>query len=169
MDNGNNEFDFNEEKARELVYYLLTNETNIFKKLIPEIKSMDSKSFKNLFNGTPFKSENNKDGYDYQVQNKKSFERLLDKFDNFSVILEEWYLDQKYYEYLKELWSNYISIESLQKKNDNEIEKFLKIMILIIKNGTNIKNDFKMQINNTKKTEIWEDKKKMNIKMKVLN
>ena len=161
MDNGNNEFDFNEAKARELVYYLLSNDTNIFKKLIPEIKAMDSKSFKNLFNATPFKSENNKDGYDYQVQNKKSFERLLDKFDNFNVILDEWYLDQKYHEYLKELWSNYISIESLQNKNDNEIENFLKNYNIDYKNWSqNIKNDFKKQINNTKKTEIWEDKKK---------
>ena len=67
MDNGNNEYDFKEAKARELVYYLLSNDTNIFKKLIPEINAMDSNSFKNLFNGIPFKSENNKDGYDYQV------------------------------------------------------------------------------------------------------
>lgn len=163
MDNGNNEIKFVEEKARELVYYLLTNDTNIFKKLIPEIKAMDSNSFKNLFNGTPFKSENNKDGYDYQVQNKKSFERLLDKFDNFNVILEAWYLDQKYYEYLKKLWRNYISIESLRNKSDNEFEfeKFLENYDIDYKKWPqNIKNDFKIQINNTKKTEIWEDKKK---------
>ena len=170
MDNGNNEIKFVEEKARELVYYLLANDTPFFKKLIPEIKAMDSNSFENLFKATPFKSENNKDGYDYQVQNKKSFERLLDKFDNFNVILWAWYLDQKYYEYLKKLWRNYISIESLQKRSDNEFEfeKFLENYDIDYKKWPqNIKNDFKIQINNTKKTEIWEDKKKNEYKIEV--
>ena len=59
MDKKEDEFNLNETKARELVYYLLTNDTHIFKKLIPEIKAMNSNSFKNLFNATPFKSENN--------------------------------------------------------------------------------------------------------------
>ena len=110
------ENEFNELKARNLVYYLLENDINTFKKLIPEIRNMDSKSFQNLFMGNPFKSTENGNGYNYIVNNKKLFEKLIDKFDNFFIILDSWYLDNKYYSYIKELWINYISIENLIKK-----------------------------------------------------
>ncbi len=36
---------FNETKARELIYLLLKNNIIIYKKLIPEIKKLDSESF----------------------------------------------------------------------------------------------------------------------------
>ena len=94
MNNGKNIFDFNEVKARELVYYLLENDTSIFRKLIPEIRAMDSESFENLFNGVPFKGKDHEHGYDYNVHNKNRFINLLDKFNNFEVILDEWYLDK---------------------------------------------------------------------------
>lgn len=100
---------FNESKARNLVYYLLENDINTFKKLIPEIKNMDSKSFHQLFMG----NFNNTENVNY---NKKIFEKLSDKFDNFCIILDSWYLDNKYRSYIKELWINYISIENLIKK-----------------------------------------------------
>ena len=96
MDNGGNP-GFDEVKDRNLIYDLLKNDTSIFKKLIPEIGDMDSDSFKNLFMRTPFKSPENPRGYDYKVKNEKPFEGLIDKFDNFWVILDEWYLDTKYH------------------------------------------------------------------------
>ena len=58
MNGVEDENDFNELKARNLVYYLLENDINTFKKLIPEIRNMDSKSFQNLFMGIPFNTEN---------------------------------------------------------------------------------------------------------------
>lgn len=108
--------DFNEAKARELVYYLLENDVSLFKKLIRKIKSMDSESFENLFKGVPFKGPKYPDGYDYKFKKTDLFERLIDKFNNFNTILEEWYLDEKYQEYIKELWVNYISIENLKSE-----------------------------------------------------
>ena len=122
MDNNEQEDNFNEEKARELVYYLLENDTSIFKRLIPEIRAMDSNSFYNLFQGTPFQNGDN--GYDYKVKNKKNFERLLDKIDNFWVIMDAWYQDKKYYKYLNYLWINYISIENL--KNEKKLKPILE-------------------------------------------
>ena len=159
MNPGIEEIDFNEEKARELVYYLLENDTSVFKKLIPEIRAMDSESFENLFKGTPFKGENNRNGYDYNIHNKKQFEHLLDKFDNFWIILDGWYLDKNFYKYLKDLWINYISIEKLPK-NDHGIESFLKSYDIDYKNWPdNIKEDFKMKIRATKKTRILDPQK----------
>ena len=55
MENGEDEDGFNEGKARDLVYYLLENDTSVFKKLIPQIRAMDSNSFENLFMGTLLK------------------------------------------------------------------------------------------------------------------
>lgn len=80
--------DFNEAKARELVYYLLENDVSIFKKLIPKIKSMDSKSFEKLFQGEPFKGPKYPNGYDYKVRKTDRFERLIDKFNNFILYLK---------------------------------------------------------------------------------
>ena len=159
MDNEDDEYCFNEEKARKCVYYLLKNDSPSFKKFIPEIKVMDSDSFENLFQGTPFKNKNEKEdedeGYDYKVKNKKQFEKLLDKFDNFSLILEDWYRDEKYYEYLKELWVKYISIENLKERDDKKLEELLKANnIDYINWPEDIKDDFKTKINNTSKTRI---------------
>ena len=161
MENGEDEDDINETKARDLVYYLLENDTSVFKKLIPQIRAMDSNSFKNLFKGNPFKRDNNEEGYDYHVHNRKQFERLLDKFDNFWIILDEWYLDEKYYKYLKDLWTNYISIENLQKKDEKGRELLLKSYDIDYSNWPKyIKDDFRKKINNTKKTRILDQNKK---------
>lgn len=74
---------FNETKARELMYLLLKNDIIIYKKLIPEIKKLDSESFENMFKGVPFKKKDaNEEGYYYAVKNKKEFEKLLNKIDN---------------------------------------------------------------------------------------
>ena len=108
---------FNESKARELIYILLKNDIIIYKKLIPEIKKLNSEAFENMFKGVPFKKNDaNDEGYYYPVKNKKEFEKLLNKIDNFAIIMEQWYQDENYYEYLKELWIKYISIEELRIK-----------------------------------------------------
>lgn len=120
---------------------------------------MDSQSFENLFQGIPFKNKNlneyDEEGYDYKVKNKKNFEKLLDKFDNFSIILEDWYLDEKYYKYLKELWIKYISIENLKERDEKKLEEILKSnQIDYINWPDGIKDDFKTKINNTSNTRI---------------
>ena len=49
------EYIFIETKARELTYFLLKNDIIIYRKLIPEIKRLDSEAFENLFKGTHLK------------------------------------------------------------------------------------------------------------------
>lgn len=159
MEKGEDEYYFNEEKARKCVYYLLQDDIQCFKKFLPEIKAMDSLSFENLFQGTPLKKKNEKEddeeGYDYKVKNKNKFEKLLDKFDNFSIILEDWYLDEKYYKYLKQLWIQYISIENLKQSDEKKLEELLKSNnVDYINWPQDIKDDFKTKINNTSNTRI---------------
>jgi len=156
MANNNENLSFDEGKARELVYFLLESDTNIFKKLIPDVKSLNSEAFEKLFQGIPYKKNNDeKDGYDYNVRNKKMFERLLDKFDNFYVILDSWYKDEKYHQYLKEIWKKYISIENLRGKDDRELEKIFKLNHIDDSNWPeDIKEEFKILIRSTKDTRV---------------
>lgn len=87
MNEGKDENDYNEAQARDLADYLLENDIPIFKKFRKEIKAMDSHSFISLFQGIPFKSPEKPDGFEYKVKNKKSFEELIKKFDNFYDII----------------------------------------------------------------------------------
>jgi len=162
MSYNNDEISFDEAKARELVYFLLNNDIITYKKLISEIKSLNSEAFQNLFQGIPFKKDaNDEDGYDYNVKNKKTFKTLLNKFDNFKIILEAWYNDKKYYQYLKELWSKYICIENLvcndDKETEEKIEKILKQNKIDYATWPeDIKDDFKILVKNTEDTRIME-------------
>ena len=75
---------------------LLENDIRIYKNLIPEINSLNSEEFNQLFEGN----------YDYQYTSSscRQIKRLSFKFDNFQTILHEWWNDNKYHKYLKELW-----------------------------------------------------------------
>ena len=143
MNGGHEEIYFNEPQARNLVDYLLEEDIPVFKKLRPEIRDMDSHSFINLFRGIRFKSPKNADGFEYKVKNKKSFQELLEKFDNFYNIIDSWYTDKKYYTYIKDLWLNYISIKDLIEKNENDREELLKSYDIDYKNWPeNVKKEF---------------------------
>ena len=85
------------------------------------------------------------------------FGKLLDKFDNFYVILDAWYKDKKYYPYLKEIWSRYISIQNLKGKDDKDLENLLKSNKIDYVNWPeDIKDDFKVLISCTEDTRIME-------------
>ena len=175
MSDNNDEILYNESKARELVYFLLRNDINTYKKLIPEIKSLNSEAFEKLFQGIPFKKDANDEyGYDYNVKNKKEFKKLLNKFDNFSVILDAWYNDQKYYEYIKDLWSKYISIENLVCNDDIKTEK--KIKEILKQNKIDyenwpekIKDEFLILVKSTEDTRIMELKNEIDNKFSEFN
>lgn len=144
--------DFEEPTARNLVDFVLESDAKIFKKFLPEIRKLDTDSFKNMFYGNK--------SYDYNIKNKLNFNLLLDKFENFKCLLEEWYEDEEKYDYLKELWEKYISIESLRDKTEKEIEDFLiGKKIQYTSWPQKIKDQFLIIIQNTKKTLIFACKK----------
>ena len=102
----NEDYSFDEIRARKVVISLLKKDAIIYRKLIPEIEKLDSESFENLFSG---ESE-----YHYNIKNQNFLKKLLIKIDNFLYILSSWYKDDKYYKYLEELWLKYPSIEDLK-------------------------------------------------------
>lgn len=153
---------FDEQKARDLVDILLKNDISIYRKLLPEVQNLDSESFKNLFEGA--------DDYDFQVKNKKLFTKLSIKFNNFQVLLEEWYHDSKYYEYLKELWTRYPCIENLRDKDDKSFEDMLKSYKINYSNWPEeIKYEFKTLVSNTQDTRAYELKNLIEDKFSQLN
>ena len=140
--------DFEEQSARELADFILENDVKFYRKFRPEVKKLDSKSFKNMFSGNK--------NYNYNIRNKIHFNQLVTKFENFKFLLEEWYEDKDTYIYIKQLWEKYISIESLKDKKEEEIENFLtEKKIDYASWPQRIKDQFLNIIQNTKNTIIF--------------
>ena len=153
---------FNEQKAREIVNILLKNDISIYRKLLPEVQNLNSQDFQNLFEGVY--------DYDFNVKNKKNFQKLSIKFNNFQIILDEWYKNPKYLEYLKELWIRYPCIENLRDKNENEFEEALKsYSINYINWPSDIKSEFKTLVSNTQDTKAYELKQIIEDKFSEIN
>ena len=88
-------------------------------------------------------------------------QKLVWKFNNFNLILESWYDDEKYYPYLIELWLNYPSIENLNKFISQEKlleEKMDSFRINYKLWPSDIKSSFKSIIQQTKNTTVFEEK-----------
>jgi len=151
MDISDAETDFDEMSAREATQLLLEEDIKLYRKFIPEINNLDSKSFKNMFYGNK--------NYIYKVKNGLQFNLLLDKFDNFRALLEEWYEDRDSYCYMKEIWLKYISLESLKDKTELEIKNFLLSKNINYPSWPQkIKNKFIQICNNTTNTIIMKFK-----------
>lgn len=144
--------DFDETSARRIIKFLLKEDFNIYKKFLPDIIKFDSDSLYNMFKGNK--------NYKYKIKDiRYHFDFLLDKFDNFRYLLEEWYDDEDKYKYIQELWLNYVSLESLRERNKYEIESFLTKKKINYKNWPKeIKDIFLRIIDNTRNTVIYNFK-----------
>lgn len=137
---------FDELKAREFVKYLLSSDMKIYKNQLYDVLTLNSEEFKKLFNG--------ESDYIYTVKYPEHFKKLALKFENFSLLLNEWYQkDKRYLECLKYLWYNFVQIHTLKDLEDDELEKRLSFQCSVGKKYKNwdedIKNEFKIAINNS--------------------
>jgi len=138
--------DFNEESARQLVEFLLSNDIKIFKKFLSYIKKMDYTPFRELFRG-------NKQ-YKYSIGDNSQFEQLIIKFYNYNSIIEELYEEPENYKYLLELWTHYIWMEDLKGKSEDQIKEILmKTKINYSNWPENIKQRFNKCLDSTSKNE----------------
>ena len=135
---------FEEKYARKIINLLLENDIASYKNWLNEIKSFNSEQIDNLLNGNE---------YSYPVSNQKSFQKVIDKFNNFQFFLQEWYKDEKYYSYLIQIWKSNLCIESLDNEllqNEKSLTKFLESNSIHYSQWPNdVKNDFKTIVKNT--------------------
>lgn len=151
----NEDYSFDEIRARKFVISLLKKDAIIYRKLIPEIEKLDSESFENLFSGEA--------EHHYNIKNQNFLKKLLIKFDNFLYVLYSWYKDDKYYKYLEELWLKYPSIEDLRVlETEKELEDRLQsYSINYAYWPADIKESFKKCINQTEGTKVMELKRQL--------
>lgn len=112
--------EFDEEKAKELVKYLLSSDLKFYQSQLYDVINLNSKEFRKLFEG--------ESDYIYNVKNQENFKKLAVKFENFALLLKEWYKnDKKYHVCLKQLWKhNFVNFYDLKDLDDEEIEKKLE-------------------------------------------
>lgn len=151
---------FNEQSARKIIEFLLKDDCYEFKRWLKQIKKFNVEQIKNLLEG-------NRENLDiYKIKNKEIFDKLVQKFDNFSPIILKWYENEENYQYLKQLWIKYICIEDINEyiKNEKELADYLESkQVPYSKWPDKAKKEFKEAAEDTIGTYIHEEdiKKKL--------
>jgi len=99
------------EQKRKFAEYLLSNDYNVWKAYLGEVKILDDEEFYELFNGNT--------EFNYSSSRKKEFKQLAQKFEDNHDLIIEWYNNEEYWEWILELWKKNI----LQKLKSAEDEK----------------------------------------------
>ena len=153
---------FNEKAARKIIMFLLENDVYDFKRWVPLIKKFNSEQIQKLFQGER--------DYNYTAKNKAVFDNLVLKFDNFATILSKWYEKEENYQYIKQLWLNYICIEDINEEIEKNLSEEKLTSFLESKNinyskwPEEVKKEFKEAVQEAIGTYIHEEeiKKKLN-------
>ena len=137
----------NLKKKKECIKMLIEDDIAIYNQFLPKIEKMTDEEIENLFAGNCkyFESESN-----------NQFKMLVYKFQNFSILLFQWYNKTETMKYLKELWKNYICFEDLRNLNQEQLEAFMNENTTYKNWPTSIKNEYKICIRNTQDTIISE-------------
>ena len=145
---------FNEQSARKIIEFLLKDDCYEYKRWLKQITKFNVEQIKNLLEG-------NIENIDiYQIKNKNVFVKLVQKFDNFSQITLKWYENEENYQYLKQLWINYICIEDINEKikNEQELADYLESnQVPYSKWPDKVKEEFKEATEDTIGTYIHEE------------
>ncbi len=86
--------DDNLEKKKECIKMLVKNDIALYSQFLPKIEKMSDEGIQNLFVGD----------YNYfETESNNQFKMLVSKFQNFSILLLQWYNKDDKMKYLKEL------------------------------------------------------------------
>ena len=113
-------FKLNFEKARKIVKLCLEND-NLYRKFIDDISSFNDAQFTNLFEGN---LDYNKYPEFIGIE-KIEFKFLLMKFEDYNIILYEWYEDESKYENIIKLWNSKLCLCKLKENSDDELRQIL--------------------------------------------
>lgn len=88
--------DFDLPKKRKLAEYLLSNDLNIFKKHLQEVRNLNDEKFSELFDGNT--------EYFYNVADEKGFRQLAQKFEDNNDLIYEAYDKENCFKYALQIW-----------------------------------------------------------------
>ena len=145
---------FNEQSARKIIEFLLKDDCYEYKRWLKQIKKFNAEQIKNLLEG------NRENLGIYQIKNKDIFDKLVLKFENYSQITFKWYENEENYQYLKQLWKNYICIEDINEKitNEQQLTDYLESNnVPYSKWPDKVKEEFKEATEDTIGTYIHEE------------
>ena len=104
-------------QKRKLAEYLLSNDINIYKRLLEEMKNLNDDEFYELFEGNT--------EYDYSVSKKAEFKQLAQKFENNKELLLEYYDKEEYYNFVLQIWKSNVLQKLKTAEDDNERNSLL--------------------------------------------
>ena len=91
----------------------------MFKRYLSDVQKLNDKEFNELFEG-------NTDYKKFSVPNIDSFYQLVSKFDDNKDLIIQWYKEEKYYEFILQIWKPNILQKLKEKKNINDKNEILK-------------------------------------------
>ena len=133
-------FDFH--RARKIVKLCLSKD-DLYGKLLDYVLSFNEEQFKNLFQG----NEDYKNYPYLDIIKKIEFNYLLMRFEDYNILLIEWYKDESKYDNIVKLWNSKLCISKLNDESDAQINKRLKN--LNISDKDNFISDFNFLVRNS--------------------
>lgn len=128
-------------QKRKFVEYLLNKELKVFKQFISQIKNFNDEQFNALFEG-------NINYKNFNISNA-NFTTLVKKFETHNNLLNEFYENEEYYEYVFQIWYKNLVLQSLNNKTEEErIKIFNENNINYINWPEKVKEKITLIINN---------------------
>jgi hypothetical protein len=119
-------------QKRKLAEFLISNDFNIFKKHLEQVKQLSDEDFYELFEGNT--------NHNFNVPNKREFKQLAQKFDDNYELISNYYNNEEYYDNIKKIWR----LNILQKlKEEEDFSKKEEIMKKINLNQNEWDKEFK--------------------------
>jgi hypothetical protein len=119
-------------QKRKLAEFLISNDFNIFKKHLEQVKQLSDEDFYELFKGNT--------NHNFNVPNKREFKELAQKFDDNYELISNYYNNEEYYDNIKKIWR----LNILQKlKEEEDFSKKEEIMKKIDLNQNEWDKEFK--------------------------
>jgi hypothetical protein len=119
-------------QKRKLAEFLISNDFNIFKKHLEQVKQLSDEDFYELFKGNT--------NHNFNVPNKRKFKELAQKFDDNYELISNYYNNEEYYDNIKKIWR----LNILQKlKEEEDFSKKEEIMKKINLNQNEWDKEFK--------------------------
>ena len=105
------------EQKRKFAIFLVSSDINIFKRHLEEVRQLSDEEFNELFEGNT--------DFNFNVNNKKQFKQLVQKFEDNNDLIQDFYNKEEYYSCVLQIWRKNILQKLKGANNKNEQEQIL--------------------------------------------